>query len=325
MSTALDAIRVVDLSTGIAGPVAAMLLADFGADVIKVELPTGDPARSLPGFAVWNRNKRSIVVERATAAGQERLGRLLAGADLCILSEPSIANDPLKLSATYPHLVVVHTPPYTPTHTPWAGGTESHSLLDAVAGPSARQSSFDGGPIDLVYPTTLYVQGRGRSGRALIERHRSSGLQGARRGGHPRCDDLLRRAVQRRPQPQPVPTSVGLAAATRADLQAQDGRWLFLTARQKFQAMRSGAGDRRLCRRAIADCPLLCCPRTAAGCARCWPMPSGRDRVTSGSPFWKRVTAQPVRSANATRGSTTLRYELMDCVRRWSTHSAGRC
>ena len=94
MSPPLDTIRVVDLSTGIAGPIAAMLLADFGADVVKVELPTGDPARSLPGFAVWNRNKRSIVVERDTAAGQERLARLLAGADLCILSEPSIADDP---------------------------------------------------------------------------------------------------------------------------------------------------------------------------------------------------------------------------------------
>ncbi|HEY3058693.1 MAG TPA: CoA transferase [Chloroflexota bacterium] len=48
MSLALNAIRVLDCSTGIAGPIAAMLLADFGADVIKVEPPTGDPARSLP-------------------------------------------------------------------------------------------------------------------------------------------------------------------------------------------------------------------------------------------------------------------------------------
>src|SRR5437868_2662544 len=121
MSSVLDAIRVLDLSTGIAGPLAAMLLADFGADVLKVEPPAGDPARSLPGFAVWNRNKRSIVLERDTAAGQARLARLLAGADLCILSEPMSANDSRELSAGYPHLVVMHTPPYTPTHTPWAG------------------------------------------------------------------------------------------------------------------------------------------------------------------------------------------------------------
>src|SRR6188472_409421 len=100
VSAALDSIRVLDLSTGIAGPLAAMLLADFGADVIKIEPPSGDPARSLPGFAVWNRNKRSIVLDRETAAGQQRLAGLLAAADLCILSEPSTADDPRKLSDT---------------------------------------------------------------------------------------------------------------------------------------------------------------------------------------------------------------------------------
>src|SRR5437868_6032288 len=59
----LDGIRVLDLSGGIAGPLAGMLLADFGADVVKVEPRGGDPARSLPGFAVWNRNKRGIMVD----------------------------------------------------------------------------------------------------------------------------------------------------------------------------------------------------------------------------------------------------------------------
>ena len=50
VSAALDSIRVLDLSHGIAGPLAAMLLADFGADVVKVEPPEGDPARALPGL-----------------------------------------------------------------------------------------------------------------------------------------------------------------------------------------------------------------------------------------------------------------------------------
>src|SRR4029079_13691329 len=91
MSQALDALRVVDLSTGIAGPIAAMLLADFGGDVVKVEPPHGDPARALPGFAVSNRNKRSIIVDRDSPHGARRLADLLAGADVCIVSQPRAA------------------------------------------------------------------------------------------------------------------------------------------------------------------------------------------------------------------------------------------
>jgi crotonobetainyl-CoA:carnitine CoA-transferase CaiB-like acyl-CoA transferase len=242
VSHALDTIRVVDLSTGIAGPIAAMLLADFGADVIKVEPPAGDPARSLPGFAVWNRNKRGIVIERDTAAGQERLARVLAGADLCILSEPAIADEPRKLSATYSHLVVVHTPPYTPTHTPWAGGAESHGLLDAFAGPSARQSSFDGGPIDLVYPTTLYVQGSwvaAAAVAALIERQHSGFGQVVTVAGIHGVMICCSGQFNVLPSQQPLPTNVGPGGRhpCYTTYQAQDGRWLFLAAlTQKFQA-----------------------------------------------------------------------------------------
>jgi crotonobetainyl-CoA:carnitine CoA-transferase CaiB-like acyl-CoA transferase len=219
-----------------------MLLADFGADIVKVEPPTGDPARLLPGFAVWNRNKRSIVVERDTAAGQERLARLLAGADLCILSEPSIVDDPRKLSDIYPHLIVVHTPPYAPTHTPWAGGAESHGLLDAFAGVSARQSSFDGGPIDLVYPTTLYVQGSWAAAAAvaaLIERHRSGFGQVITVAGIHGVMICCAGQFNVVPSQQPLPTNVGPGGRhpCYTTYQAQDGRWLFLAAlTPKFQA-----------------------------------------------------------------------------------------
>jgi len=242
MSPALDTIRVVDLSTGIAGPIAGMLLADFGADVIKVEPPTGDPARSLPGFAVWNRNKRSIVVERDTAAGQARLAKLLACADLCILSEPSIGDDPRTLSTTFPQLVVVHTPPYAATHTPWAGGAESHGLLDAFTGPSARQSSFDGGPIDLVYPTTLYIQGSWAAAAAvaaLIERHRSGFGQVVTVAGIHGVLICFSGQFNVVPSQQPLPTNVGPGGRhpCYTTYQAQDGRWLFLAAlTPKFQA-----------------------------------------------------------------------------------------
>ncbi|MDQ6673591.1 MAG: CoA transferase, partial [Chloroflexota bacterium] len=88
MSMALEGVRAVDLSSGIAGPLAAMLLADFGADVVKVEPPDGDPGRALPGFGVWNRNKRSVVLDQRSPSGQHRLAEFLAGADVCIVDQP---------------------------------------------------------------------------------------------------------------------------------------------------------------------------------------------------------------------------------------------
>ena len=61
-----------------------MLLAEQGADVIKVEPPGGDRARGLPGFAVWNRSKRGVVADLRNAAGRERLRALCASADVFI-------------------------------------------------------------------------------------------------------------------------------------------------------------------------------------------------------------------------------------------------
>ena len=63
MPGALDGIKVLDLSWGIAGPVTGMLLADHGADVVKVEPPGGDPFRGMSGYATWLRGRRSIELD----------------------------------------------------------------------------------------------------------------------------------------------------------------------------------------------------------------------------------------------------------------------
>ena len=60
MPSVLDGVRVIDLSWGVAGPVAGMLLGDHGADIIKVEPPGGDPFRGSPGYDVWQRGRRSL-------------------------------------------------------------------------------------------------------------------------------------------------------------------------------------------------------------------------------------------------------------------------
>ena len=64
MTGVLGGIRVIDLTTGIAGPMATMLMADNGADVVKVEPPGGDPTRlTESGARVWARGKRSIELD----------------------------------------------------------------------------------------------------------------------------------------------------------------------------------------------------------------------------------------------------------------------
>jgi len=78
MEQALSGFRVLDFGHYIAGPYAAMLLAEQGAEVIKVERPQGDPYREKPGFMVWNRSKKGITLDLKKEDGQ-RIARELAG------------------------------------------------------------------------------------------------------------------------------------------------------------------------------------------------------------------------------------------------------
>jgi len=93
MPGSLHGYRIIDATQLISGPMATMILADQGADVIKVEPPgTGDLTRALGGarrgmapiFATTNRNKRSIVIDLKHTRGKVLLGRLVAGADLFV-------------------------------------------------------------------------------------------------------------------------------------------------------------------------------------------------------------------------------------------------
>lgn len=90
-------VRVLDLSTNIAGPYAALILADLGADVIKIErAPTGDDTRALPPrwgddatvFLAMNRNKRGVLLDLKSDAGRDAVLTLAATADVVIESFP---------------------------------------------------------------------------------------------------------------------------------------------------------------------------------------------------------------------------------------------
>ena len=101
MQGALDGVRVLDLTTMVAGPAATMMLADQGADVIKVESPAGDLMRHFSrgrngmnaSFLSCNRNKRSIAVDLKSAQGLEILSRLIATAAVFVHNfRPGIAE-----------------------------------------------------------------------------------------------------------------------------------------------------------------------------------------------------------------------------------------
>jgi len=81
----LDGVRIVDLSYYIAGAHCPMLLADYGADVVKVESLEGDPFRAFGlGFLGWNRNKRGIAVDLRTDEGRDIVYHLVRGADVFV-------------------------------------------------------------------------------------------------------------------------------------------------------------------------------------------------------------------------------------------------
>ncbi|WP_288939385.1 CoA transferase [uncultured Roseovarius sp.] len=93
----LSGVRVVDLTTSVAGPYATMLLAEFGAEVIKVERSSGDDARHwgppfLDGQALWftavNRNKKSVVLDLKSDDGRNGLEKLVASADVFVTNQP---------------------------------------------------------------------------------------------------------------------------------------------------------------------------------------------------------------------------------------------
>lgn len=118
----LEGIRVVELGMWVAAPAAATMMADWGADVVKVEAPTGDPNRytlrhvgqeldAEPPFETDNRGKRSVVLDLRSDDGRQALERLLARADVFVtnlrpgaLERLGLAPDEVR--ARHPRLVV---------------------------------------------------------------------------------------------------------------------------------------------------------------------------------------------------------------------------
>ncbi len=155
----LDGIRVIDLSLNIAGPNATQILGDLGADVIKVEPPTGDPARKwgppfwggeAPLFLAFNRNKRSIVLDLKTPEGKAVLEKLIAGADVVVQAFRKGVVDALgfgydDLKKKYPRLIYASLTGFG-SEGPLANSPGYDPLLQAYSGIMSITGYPDGPP-----------------------------------------------------------------------------------------------------------------------------------------------------------------------------------
>ena len=157
----LSDVRVVDAAQIFAGPAAAMMLADQGADVVKLEPPAGDGCRRLyssaamapfgKAFLALNRNKRSIQVDLKTSDGREILGRLARWADVYITSQlpeasRSLGADFDALSKMNPRLVYGAISAFGPKGAE-AGKPGYDLVLQARAGILSSRRMADGTPV----------------------------------------------------------------------------------------------------------------------------------------------------------------------------------
>lgn len=190
----LHGIRVLDLATLFAGPLAATMLGDFGAEVVKVEHPTRpDPSRghgpSKDGVGLWwkilGRNKRTVTLDLATPSGRDLLLRLAADADVVVenfrpgtLERWGLGWD--ELSAVNPGLVLARVTgfgqfgPYS--HRPGFG-----TLAEAMSGFAAMTGEPDGPPtlppfgladsiaaLATAYAVLTALNGRATTGRGQV-------------------------------------------------------------------------------------------------------------------------------------------------------------
>jgi crotonobetainyl-CoA:carnitine CoA-transferase CaiB-like acyl-CoA transferase len=154
----LTGLRVLDVSTVYAAPITAMLLGDFGADVIKVEHPNGDPARThgwnRDGHGLWwkviARNKRTVTLNLGTAQGQELLRRLVLDADVLVENfRPGVMEKwglgPDRLLDVNPALVILRVTGFGQSG-PYAQRRVFGTLAEAMSGFAHQTGKEDGPP-----------------------------------------------------------------------------------------------------------------------------------------------------------------------------------
>ena len=191
MSGPLSGIKIIDLSSVISGPVATVLLADQGADVIKVEAPQGDIIRRMglgknnlsPGFVSANRGKRSICIDLKEPAGVAVVKKLIADADVFIQNFRPGAIERMGLSydvisALNPRLLYVSVSGFGETG-PYAHKRVYDPVIQALTGlPDVQADSATSRPkmVRTIIPDKVSALTTAQAITAgLLERERGSG------------------------------------------------------------------------------------------------------------------------------------------------------
>lgn len=168
----LKGLRILDLSTVVAGPWAATLLADLGADVLKVEIPgVGDPLRALAphkeGVPLWwkvaNRNKKGISVDLRTAEGRDIVARLLPGFDVLVENFRPGTLDGWGMSSEWLHeqnpaLTILRVTGFGQTG-PYRNKPGFARVFEAMSGLTNICGESDGRPLHMGFPIADAVAG----------------------------------------------------------------------------------------------------------------------------------------------------------------------
>jgi crotonobetainyl-CoA:carnitine CoA-transferase CaiB-like acyl-CoA transferase len=188
----LDGLRVLDAGSFIAGPLAAMTLGDWGAEVIKLESLDGDAARWIgeqagPGmsatFVACNRGKRSIALDLRGEAARADVRRLAAGCDVVIHNLPAafaarLGLDHASLVQERPDAILCTVSAFGETG-PYAGRPALDPVVQALAGMSAATGPVDGEPFRCAAPIVDTATGYAATAAVLAALHR----RGAGGGG----------------------------------------------------------------------------------------------------------------------------------------------
>lgn len=148
--TPCDKVRVLDLSQGHTA-IVGMVLADYGADVVRVDRPGGGPCAGAPSSVQWNRGKRSVEIDLATETGRQAFNRLAADCDVVVENyRPGVAErlgfSYEKLAEANPRVVYLSVTGFGDQST-YSGYKAYEGIVAAKCGQFVLQNGYREGPI----------------------------------------------------------------------------------------------------------------------------------------------------------------------------------